>query len=159
MSRHIDGVSMWSSLGPILANTYLRHFEKQWLLEYGYDIILKVYRRFVANIFVICICQSRLNDYMNYRNTKYSNIKFTSEFWKNESFFILDVKITCRNNELVTSIFRNATFSDVFMNFQIFLSMTHKLAYFTLYFLPFPFILHSSLMLLKGVLFKKCFYW
>ena len=54
---------------------------------------------------------------MNYRNTKYSNIKFASEFWKNESFFILDVKITCRNNELVTSVFRNVTFSDVFMNF------------------------------------------
>lgn len=113
---------VWSSLGPIFANALcviLRNSGSD-IIEYTYDIIPKVFREFDANIFVIYICQSRLNDFVNYRNTKYSKIKFTSEFCKNESFLILDVKTTCRNNELVISVFRNATFSDVFINLKMF---------------------------------------
>ena len=34
MYRQIDGVAMGSPLGPILANAFLCHFEKQWLSEY-----------------------------------------------------------------------------------------------------------------------------
>ena len=33
MYRHIGGVAIGSSLGPILANAFLCHFEKQWLSE------------------------------------------------------------------------------------------------------------------------------
>ena len=51
-------------------------------------------------------------------NTKHPNIKFTSEFEENDSSSFLDVKITCRNNQLVRSVFRKATFSGVFTNFK-----------------------------------------
>ena len=34
MYRQIDGVATGSPLGPILANAFLCHFEKQWLSEY-----------------------------------------------------------------------------------------------------------------------------
>ena len=29
--RQIDGVAIWSSLGPTLANAFLCHYEKEWL--------------------------------------------------------------------------------------------------------------------------------
>ena len=70
------------------------------------------------------LCQSDLKDLLNYMKTKHPNIKFTSEFEENDSFSFLDVKTTRRNNQLVTSVFRKATFSDVFTNFKV-LCLSH----------------------------------
>ena len=41
--RQIDVVTMGSPLGPILANAFLCHFEKQWLSECPPDILPKVF--------------------------------------------------------------------------------------------------------------------
>ena len=41
--RQIDVVTMGSPLGPILANVFLCHFEKQWLSECPPDILPKVF--------------------------------------------------------------------------------------------------------------------
>ena len=51
--------------------------------------------------------------------TKHPNIKFISVFEENESFSFLDVKITPRNNQLVTQVFRMATFGGVFTNLKL----------------------------------------
>ena len=59
-------------------------------------------------------------------NAKHPNVKFTLEFEENDSFSFLDVKTTRRNNQLVTSVFRKATFSDVFTNFKSFLPVGYK---------------------------------
>ena len=72
------------------------------------------------------LCQSHLNGFMNYMTTELANIKFTSECKKNDCFSFLDVKITCSNNQLVTSVFRKATFSCVFTNFKSFLPAEYK---------------------------------
>ena len=42
------------------------------------------------------------------------------------TFSFLDVKITRRNNQLVTSVFSKATFSGVFTNFKSFLPVAYK---------------------------------
>ena len=70
------------------------------------------------------LCQSHLKDFVNYMNTKHANIKFSSEFEENDSF--LDVKITRGNNQLVTSVFRKATFSGVFTNFKSVMPVAYK---------------------------------
>ena len=62
---------------------------------------------------------------MNYMNTKSPNIKFTSEFERNDSFSFLDVKITRSNNQLVVSVFRTAPLSRVYMNFKSFLPVAY----------------------------------
>ena len=67
-----------------------------------------------------------LKDFVNYMNNKHLTIKFTSEFEKNDSFSSLDVKITCIDNLLVTSVFRKAKFSGVFANFKSFLLVAYK---------------------------------
>ena len=80
MYIQIDGIAMGSQLGPILANTFLCHFEKQWLSECPPDTLPKVFKRYVNDIFEMFLCQSHLKDFVNYMNTKHANIKFTSEF-------------------------------------------------------------------------------
>ena len=72
------------------------------------------------------LCQSHLKDYVNNMNTKHPNIKFTSEFEQNDFFSFLDVKITRSNNQLITSVFRKATFSGVFTNFKSFVPVRYK---------------------------------
>ena len=85
------------------------------------DILPKVFKKYVDDIFVMLLCQSYLNNFVNYNNTKHPNIKFTSKFERNDSFSFLDAKITRNNNQLVTSDFRKATLSGVFTNFQSFI--------------------------------------
>ena len=90
------------------------------------DILPKVFKRYVDDIFVMFLGQSNLKDFVNYMKTKHPNIKFTSEFEENDSFSFLDVKITRRNNQLVTSVFCKATFSGVFTNFKSFMPVAYK---------------------------------
>ena len=99
------------------------------------------------------LCQSHLNDFVNYMSTKYSNIKFTSEYEMNNSFSFLDVKITRTNNQLVTSVFRKATFSGVFTNFKSVMPAAYKFCLDTLYFMVyFPFVPH-----MKNFMKKYCY--
>ena len=93
------------------------------------DFLPKVFKRYVDDIFVMFLCQSHLKDFVNYMNTKHPNIKFTSEFEQNDFFSFLDVKITCSNNQLITSVFRKATFSGVFTNFKSFMPVTYKFGF------------------------------
>ena len=104
MCRQIDGVVMGSPLDPILANVFLCHFE-QWLSECPPDILLKVFKRYVDDIFLMFLCQSHLSDFLNQMNTKHRNFKFTSEFERNDPFSILDVKITRSNNQQLHQLF------------------------------------------------------
>ena len=91
---------MRSPLGLILANAFLCHFEK--LSEWPPDILSEVFKRYIDDIFVMFLFQSHLKDFVNYTNTKHPNIKCTSEFEENNFFSFLDVKITRRNNLLIT---------------------------------------------------------
>ena len=125
MYRQIVGVAMGSALGPILVNAFLCHFEKQWFSERPPDILREVSKRYVDDVFVIILCQSHLKNFVNYMNTKHPNSKLTLEFKENDPFSFLDVKVTRRNNQLVTSVFRKATFSG-FLPFLKVLPVAYK---------------------------------
>ena len=118
-------MSCSSSFGPILVNAFLCHFQKQWLSECPPVILREVSKRYVGDIFVMFLCQSHLKDFVNYMNTKHPNSKFILEFKENDSFSFLDVKITSRNNQLVTSVFRKATFSGFLPTLKV-LSVAYK---------------------------------
>ena len=85
--RQIDGVAMGSPLGPVLANAFLCHFERKWLLDCPSDFLPKVFKRFVDDVFVMFLCRTQLNKFILYMNTKHLNIKFTSDFEEDDSFF------------------------------------------------------------------------
>ena len=60
-------------------------------------------------------------------NSKHKNIKLTFETEDSNNFSFLDVKITSKNKRFVTSIFRKATFSGVFTNYDSFIFDTYKI--------------------------------
>ena len=60
-------------------------------------------------------------------NSKHRNIKFTFETEHSNNFSFLDDKITQQNKQFLTSIFRKATFSGVFTNYDSFISDTYKI--------------------------------
>ena len=80
-----------------------------------------VYRHYVDDIFVLFKSKEHLKISVNYMNPKHKNIKFTFETEDCNSFSFLDVKIIRKNKRFVTSIFRKATFSAVFTNYDNFI--------------------------------------
>ena len=83
-----------------------------------------VYKRYVDDFFVLFKSKEHLKLFVNYMNSKHSNIKFTFETEDSNNFSFLDAKITRLNKRFVTSIFRKATFSGVFTNYDSFISDT-----------------------------------
>ena len=124
--KQIDGVAMGSPLGPSLANAFLCHYEKLWLDSCPLEFKPVVYRRYVDDIFVLFKSKDHLLLFAKYMNTRHKNLKFTFDFEQNNSFSFLDVKITRGSNGFSTSIFREATFSGVFMNFDSFIFESYK---------------------------------
>ena len=51
--KQVDGVAVGSPLGPTLANTFLVHFEKNWLQNCPSDFKPHDYRQYVNDIFVL----------------------------------------------------------------------------------------------------------
>ena len=60
-------------------------------------------------------------------NPKHKNIKFTFGTEDSNNFSFLNVKITRKNKQFVTSIFRKATFSGVYTNYDSFVLETYKI--------------------------------
>ena len=118
--KQIDRVAMGSPLGLTLANAFLCHYEKIWLNECPSQFEPVVYRRYVDDIFVRFKSKEYLKLFVNYMNSKHKNIKSTFVTKDSNYFSFLDVKITCENKRFVTSIFRKATFSGVFTNYDSF---------------------------------------
>ena len=125
--KQIDGVAMGSPLGPTLANAFLCHYEKIWLNECPSQFKPVVYRRYVDDIFVMFKSKEHSKLFVNYMNLKYMNIKFTFETEDSNNFSFLEVKITSKNKRFVTSIFREATFSGVYTNYDSFILDTYKI--------------------------------
>ena len=118
---------MGSPLGPTLANVFLCHYEKIWLNECPSQFETVVYKRCVDNILVPFKSKEHLKLFVNYMNSKHRNIKLTFETEDSNNFLFLDVKITRQTKRFVTSIFRKATFSVVFTNYDSFISDTYKI--------------------------------
>ena len=116
--KEIDEVAIGSPLGPTLANAFPCHYEKIWLNECSSQFKPVIYKRYVDDIFVLFKSKEHLKLFVNYMNSKRKNIKFTFESEDSNNFSFSDVKITRKNKRFVTSIFRKATFSGVFTNYD-----------------------------------------
>ena len=126
LHKQIDGIATGSPLGPTLANAFLCHYEKLWLDSCPPEFKPVVYRRYVDDIFALFKSKDYLLLFAKYMNTRHKNLKFTFDFEQNNSFSFLDVKITRGSNGFSTSVFRKATFSGVFTNFDSFIFESYK---------------------------------
>ena len=61
-----------------------------------------------------------------YLNKQHKNIAFKSEPEQNGPLSFLDIKVNHENNKFVTSAYWKPTFSEVFTNFESFISKCYK---------------------------------
>ena len=114
---------MGSSLGPTLMNAFLCHYGKLWLDNCPPEYKPVAYRRYVDDIFVFFKSKDYFLSFARYRNTRHKHLKFTFGFEQNNSLSFSDVKISRENKGFSTSVFRKATFSGVFTNFDSFITL------------------------------------
>ena len=96
---------MGSSLGPVLANLFMGYHEQKRLESFEeYELIL--YRRYVDDI--ICLFNSEFDadKFFVFLNQRHSKIKFTIEKQTKSQLSILDLLITCKGDNFLTSVYR-----------------------------------------------------
>ena len=94
------------------------HFENIWLKNCPSHFKRNVYRRFVDDTFLLFRSKDHVAKFRNYLNKQHKNIKFTSEIEENGLLSFLYIKISRENNKFVTTVYRKATFSVTFTNFE-----------------------------------------
>ena len=120
---------MGSPLGPTLANAFLCFHEQIWLNECPDEFKPVYYRRYVDDIFVLFRSPDHLEKFRNYLNSKQRNIRFTCEKEHNNSVPFLDVLITRTRNGFKTSMYQKPLFSEVYSNFNSFISDEYKVGF------------------------------
>ncbi|MEL7079592.1 MAG: reverse transcriptase domain-containing protein [Cyanobacteria bacterium J06582_2] len=103
--EQIDGVAMGSPCGPTLANIFLCFCEKKWLSDCPAEFKPFLYRRYVDDTFLLFRNSNHINKFLEYLNSKHSNIKFTKEEEQDNTLPFLDVLVTRKHNNFQTSVF------------------------------------------------------
>ena len=123
----IDGVAMGSPLAPVLANLFLGHHEHSWLSKYKGPSI-QFYRRYVYDTFFLFNDEHDASLFFDFLNSQHDNIKFTMEKEGNNTLAFLDVFINNKDpSNLITSVYRKATFTSLLTDFFSFTSFSYKL--------------------------------
>ena len=124
--KQVDGVAMDSLFGPILANAFLCHYEKEWLDNCPVHFKPVIYKRYVDYFFVLFSSKEHLQFFVDCMNKQHKCLKFGSETENDSSFLFLDIKITCQSQQFKTSVYRKPTFRDVFPHYESNLDQTYK---------------------------------
>ena len=122
----IDGVSMGSCLGPAYANAFLCHHEVSWLNNCPVSFKPLYYRRYVDDTFLIFSHPSHIDRFLQYLNSKHSNIKFSCEIELNNQLSFLDVQISNINGNFSTTVYRKPTFTGLGLNYLSFVPHLYK---------------------------------
>ena len=102
--KQIDGVSMGSSLGPVLANVIMTEFEKIIVNKLITDGIIKFYIRYVDDTLVLAKEKDIVNTMKEF-NSFDKNIKFTMDKFDDGIVHFLDIKI----NRCETDLYYKST--------------------------------------------------
>ena len=159
--KQVDGVAMGSSLGLILANTFLVYFEKNWLQNCPSDFKPHSYRRYVDDIFVLFNSPEHLEAFRNFLYGRHTNLSFTTENENQNRISFLDMQIIHNDKTFAISAYRKPTFSGVYTYFYSILPSTYKLG--TVYALAYIYFridsswtkLHTELVCLKQIFLKN----
>ena len=122
----VDGVSMGSPLGPVLANLFMGYREKKWLQEFDKGKVL-MYKRYVDDIFCMFGNEKDAEIFFEFLNCRHKNIKFTIEKESNKFLSFLDILIKNEGNRFSTSVYRKKTSIGLFTQFHSFTPMSYKI--------------------------------
>ena len=122
-----DGVAMGNPLGPTLANAFLSHYERKWLEECPDNFKPLLYRRYIDDTFLAFRSREHVPLFLQYLNSKHSNIAFTAEIENERKLPFLDVLITREPDASIsTSIYRKPTYTGLTTKFTSFIPLQLK---------------------------------
>ena len=113
--KQIDGVAMGSPISSTFANLFLGYHEAKWLEDCPLEFKPLLYKRYVDDTFAIFRRSEHATKFLNYLNSKHSNIKFTIEKERDHQIPFLDILINKTDKTL--SIYRKPTFSGLGTSF------------------------------------------
>ena len=116
--QQINGVSMGGPLAPSLANIFLAVLENELLdgAESNCTFFPKLFLRYVDDCFALFDNLQQASLFLDRLNILHPTMKFTMERCS-DSMPFLDVNLKIECNSFVTSVFRKATHTGVFLNF------------------------------------------
>ena len=113
--QQTDGVSMGGPLAPSMANAFLSHLECK-LLSDSFKCKPELFLRYVDDIFALFYSYDDALEFLDILNNLHKSVKFTIEKG-NKCMPFLDVSVSIINNYFVTSVYRKATHTGVFLNY------------------------------------------
>ena len=122
--EQLDGVSMGSSSGPVLANIILSEFEDIIVSELVNSGVIKFYRRYVDDTLLL-IWPTDIQFVLDKFNIFDKNLKFTFDDFQDGNVHFLDLKIT----EGGIDIFRKNTHTGQYTNFSSFEHFSRKVSW------------------------------
>ena len=122
----VDGVSMPSPLGPVLANLFMGYHKKKWFQEFDKGKVF-IYKCYVADIFCMFRNQNDAENFFEFLKCRHKNIKFTIEKASNKFLSFLDILIKNEGNRFSTSVYTKKTSIRLFTQFHSFTPMSYKI--------------------------------
>ena len=122
--RQIEGVSMGSPLGPILANIFVGFQERHLFKRFPKPLI---YLRFVDDNFVSFRSPNDTLLFFNILNELHSSLTFTMEEENNNKLPFLDVLVERCDSSFLTSVYRKPTLTGLYLSWHSFAPRSRKL--------------------------------
>ena len=117
---------MGSTVGPTQNNIFLCHYEDIWLCNCSLECRTSYYKLYVDDIFVLFESETQVESFKKFVNTCHPKMKFTFEKEQNNGFNFLDVKVVKEDNIFTTSVYRKASISGVYTNFDSYMQLNYK---------------------------------
>ena len=114
-------------LSPTLANAFLCENEEKWLQECPEEFKPTFYRRYIDDCFLLFRHEFHADKFLEYLNSKHSNIKFTCEKEVSKKLPFLDCAIERTDDGFDIGVFRKATFTGLSLSFFSFSPLIYKI--------------------------------
>ena len=124
MYRQIEGVSMGSPLGPILANIFVGFQERHLFERFSKPFI---YLRYVDDTFVSFRSRNDALLFFDKLNELHSFLTFTMEEENNNKLSFLHVLVERCDSSFLTSVYRKPTFTGLYLSWNSFAPRSRKL--------------------------------
>ena len=121
----IAGVTMGSPLGPVFANLFMVYHEQKWLESFE-ECELILYRRYVDDIICLFNSESDTDKFFVFLNQRHPKIKFTIEKQTKNKLSFLDLLITCKGDNFLTSVYRKKHSMSLYTNYLSFTPFSYK---------------------------------
>ena len=104
-------------LGPTFTNIFMCFHESSWISDCPTEFCLVFYRQYIDDTFLLFHCQEHSTLFLNYLNSKPSNINVTFEHESCITLQFLDCIVDKINNKFECSVYRKGSFTGLGMSY------------------------------------------